>query len=111
MFWRIAKCTRNGGPKGINIEHYVEALADDSVQLSYPVLVGSRKQSVQDAERLFSPNLADFMERKRYNLEARYIRVVNGWRRSCDQRGLSELERCRLNYKFLNFILDDMMPW
>ena len=52
-----------------------------------------------------------FMERKGYKAEARYIKVVNGWRQSCDERGLSELTRCQLNYDFLNYILDDLMPW
>ena len=30
---------------------------------------------------------------------------------SHDERGLSELTRCQLNYDFLNYILDDLMPW
>ena len=47
----------------MNLKHYVEALTDSSVDLTYSALVGLRKQSVQDAERLFSPKLADFMER------------------------------------------------
>lgn len=89
----------------------MEALQDPSSGLSYPALVGIRKQSVQDAERMFSISLARFMEAKGYIKEAEYIRVVNGWRRACDQRGLSSLERCRLNHKFLIYILDDLMPW
>ena len=70
-----------------------------------------RKQSVQDAERMFAQPLAEFMERKGYREEANYIRAVNGWRRAVDERGLSNLERCRLDYTFLNYILDDLMPW
>ena len=70
-----------------------------------------RKQSVQDAERMFSLPLADFMKRKGYDKEAEYISAVNGWRRAFDERGLSSLQRCRLNFKFLNYILDDLMPW
>ena len=108
---RIAKCTRNGGPSGIELEHYVEALEDESAGLTYAALVGLRKQSVHDAERLFSENLAKFMDRKGYKAEAKYIRAVNGWRRACDERGLSELQRCRLNYSFLSYVLDDLMPW
>ncbi len=73
--------------------------------------MGLRKQSVQDAERMFSPALSDFMERKGFVEEAAYIRAVNGWRRAVDERGLSNLERCRLNHKFLAYILDDWMPW
>ena len=89
----------------------MEALRDETVGLTYPALVGLRKQSVQDSERMFSLSLADFMERNHYRAEARYIRVVNGWRRASDERGLSELQRSRLNYEFLNYIIEDLMPW
>lgn len=60
---------------------------------------------------MFSQPLASFMERHGYSEEARYIQVVNGWRKAVDERGLSNLQRCRLNYKFLNYILDELMPW
>ena len=43
--------------------------------------------------------------------EASCIEVVLGWRQVCDQRGQSELERCKCNYKLLNFILEELMPW
>ena len=66
--------------------------------------MGIRKQSVEDAERLFSPSLLKF---KDYQYEARYIRVILGWRQACDERGLSELERCQHNYRLLNFLLED----
>lgn len=79
--------------------------------MTYPALVGSRKQSVQDAERLFSSSLLKFMERKDYEYESQYIRAIRGWRQACDQRGLPELERCRHNYNLLNFILEELMPW
>lgn len=108
---RIAKCTREGGPSSIQLERYTEALLDDSACMTYPALVGQRKQSVQDAERMFSEDLEKFMRRKGYNEEAQYIKAVRGWRRACDERGLSELERSRLNYGLLNYILDDLMPW
>ena len=64
-----------------------------------------------DAERLFSPELAQFMRRKGYDYEAAFIEAVGNWRCACDCRGLSELERCRCNYTFLNIILDELMPW
>lgn len=51
------------------------------------------------------------MKKKGYSYEARYIEVIIGWRQACDQRGLSELERCKRNYKLLNFILEELMPW
>jgi len=103
--------TRAGGPDDLHLEYYVEALSDESSGLTYPALVGLRKQSVQDAERLFSPSLADYMERKGHEYEAKYIRAVWGWRRSVDERGLPELERNQLGQTFLELILDELMPW
>ena len=62
-----------------------------------------------DVERLFGSQLLAFMKEKQYVVEAEYIEAVLGWRRACDERGLSELRR--YNYKFLNYILDELMPW
>ena len=108
---RIAQCTRNGGPSKLKLERFSDALYDSEAGLTYPALVGSRKQSVQDAERLFSPSLLQYMKKNGYSYEAKYIEVILGWRQACDQRGLSELERCKRNYKLLNFISEELMPW
>ena len=93
------------------MERYSEALSDPSSGLTHTALVGLRKQSVQDAERMFSQQLADFMKRKKYDFEEKYTRVVCNWRRANDERGLSNLQRSHFNYDFLNFILDELMPW
>ena len=34
-----------------------------------------------------------------------------GWHEAADGHGLSELERCKINYGMLNMILDEWMPW
>ena len=95
LYQRIASSTRNGGPQELSLErYYVEALSDETSGLTYPVLIGSRKQSVLDAKRLFSPLLADFMGGKGYSFEAQYIRVIWNWHHSCDEFSLSELQRC-----------------
>ena len=90
------------------MERFVEALQDPSSGLTYAALTGLRKQSVRDAELLFSANLASFMESKEYTFEANFIRIILNWRTACDERGLSELQRSRYNYEMLNFLL---MPW
>ena len=51
------------------------------------------------------------MESKKYIYEAKYIRAVCHWRLASDQRGLSQLERCRYNYELLNPVLTEMVPW
>ena len=66
------------------LERYAEALNDTSSGLTYPAFVGSWKQVVTDAERLFSPKLAAFMEKKGYSFEARHIKTVWNWRRASD---------------------------
>ena len=107
----MAAHTRSGGPSKLKLERYAEALSDPSSGLTYPAFVGSRKQSVVDAERLFSPKLAAFMEKKGYTFEANYIRIIWNWRRASDERGLTSLQRSQFNYKLLNLILEDLMPW
>ena len=95
----------------MSLERFVEALLSPSAKLTYSALSGARKQSVQDDERIFSTDMEDFMKSKGYDIEATYISVIGNWRRSCDQRGLSQLQRCRYNYQLLMYILDDIMPW
>lgn len=70
-----------------------------------------RKQSVQDAERLFSDSLMKWMEDKGYLKEAKYIRVIRNWRRASDERGLTDDQRHQFNDDLLCYILDDLMPW
>ena len=95
----------------IKLERYTEALRDPTSGLTYPALTGARKQSVVDAERLFSTQLVAFMKKKGYNVEATYIETICNWRRASDERGLSSLTRSKYNYNLLNMILDDLMPW
>ena len=78
--------------------------------MTYPALVRTRKQSVEDAETLFSPSLLKFMEKKGYKYEAKYIGAVLGWREACDKCGLTELERCRRNCAAEPYT-GRMMPW
>ncbi|KAK3716248.1 hypothetical protein QZH41_018049, partial [Actinostola sp. cb2023] len=37
--------------------------------------------------------------------------LLADWHEASDGRGLGQLERCRKNYKMLNYILDEWMPW
>ena len=74
-------------------------------------ITGQRKQSVEDAERLLSSDMADYMNKKGFQFESRYIRALANWRRAHDERGLSELQRCHYNYQLLNFIFDELIPW
>ena len=39
----------------------MDALQDPSAKITYPVLIGVRKQSISDVERLFSTDMVAFM--------------------------------------------------
>lgn len=89
----------------------MEAVRDPGTQLSYHALIGTRKQSVADVEQIFSSSVLAFMEGKGYDVEARYVKVVQNWRRACDERGLSDEKRSELNQELRQYILDELMPW
>ncbi len=95
----------------MQLERLVEALEDPSTGLTYPALTGIRKQSVEDVERLFGAGVVKCMQEKGYHEEAKYIGVVHNWRRAIDERGLSTEQRQQFRNDFLNFILDEWMPW
>ena len=108
---RIAKHVRDGGYDDLQYEAFSDVLADPSSGLTHAALVGKRKQSVKDAERLLSYHVVASLERHGHNVEADYVRIVAQWHEASDGRGLSQLQRCKYNYEMLNFILDEWMPW
>ena len=89
----------------------MEALHDPEANLTYTALTGARKQSISDVECLFSHCMVHFMEEKGYDTEARYLSVIRNWRRACDERGLTAENREQFNREFLEFILEELMPW
>ena len=74
-------------------------------------MIGTRKQLVSDIEQIFSLSVLNFMERKNYEFEARYVKIIRNWRRSCDERGLSDQERSRFNEDLIEYILKELVPW
>ena len=111
LLQRIGHSLHKGGPRQIQLERFEEALHDPISRLTYTALSGVRKQSVEDTERLFSESLISWMKKKNYSFEETYLNAVRGWRHACDKRGLSNDQRSQYNMTFLNFILDDLMPW
>ena len=74
-------------------------------------LVHRCPKTVEDVERLFSKTLVAWMDNKGYDFEARHLSVVHNWRRACDERGLPDTLRSQFNENFLEYLLDEMMPW
>lgn len=60
---RIAQHLRNGGYSALNYEAFSDDLADPLSGLTHAALVGKRKQSVKDAERLLSYHVVNSLER------------------------------------------------
>ena len=100
-----------GGPEGMELKGFDDAMMDSSTGLTHAALTGERKQSVGDAERMLSFLVAKFLREHGYNREANYIDIVAGWHEAADGRGLTALQRCKRNYAMLNMILDEWMPW
>lgn len=86
-------------------------MEDPTTGLTYPALTGIRKQSIEDVERLFGEGVIDFMEEHGYSPEAKYLRHVRNWRRATDERGLSDNVRQKFCIEFLDYILEDLLPW
>ena len=118
---------RKGGPREIKLERFEEALHDPTARLTYSALsgvyillevyfvtgrfAGVRKQSVEDVERLFNQSLVAWMDKKGYDFEARHLSVICNWRSACDERGLPSVLRSQFNDNFIEYILDELMPW
>ncbi|XP_078618099.1 uncharacterized protein LOC144885838 [Branchiostoma floridae x Branchiostoma japonicum] len=108
---RIAKHTREGKHEGIDVRKFQEAMDDGNTGLTFPALVGVRKQSVADPEKLLSHRVARFFRDKGYEAEAEFVQVVADWHEASDGRGLSQDQRRQANLAMRNYILDRWMPW
>lgn len=110
LFRRMAKSVREGKDPKLNFEAFNDALQDSENGLTYATLIGKRKQSLKDAERLLSYHVADSLRRRGHMQEAEHMKVIASWHEASDGRGLSQLQRSRYNYQMLNYVLDDWMP-
>lgn len=108
---RIAQHVRAGGYSALNYEAFGDVIADPLSGLTHAALVGKRRQSVKDAERLLSYHVVQSLERHGYATEAQFVRIIAEWHEASDGRGLSQLQRSKFNYQMLNSILDEWMPW
>jgi len=92
-------------------ERFDEAMRNPMTGLTHAALLGSSKQSVPDAEKLFFFPVATFCKDNHYLAEAEYVETVALWHEASGGHGLSRLQRCRQNYQMLNYILDEWIPW
>lgn len=43
------------------------------------------------------------MQKSDLNFEAEYVGIIAAWHEASDGRGMSQLDRCKANYKMLNY--------
>ena len=108
---RIASHTRELRYPCLSNAAFTNAMRNPNTGLTHAALVGLRKQSVRDAERVLSYHVARYLEQNNFPVEATYVRTIAGWHEATDGRGLKELERCHLNYTMLNHIVQDWIPY
>ena len=52
--------------------------------LTYVALSGQRKQNIEDAERIFSKSVAQYLRQRGYTNEAVYVQTVCNWHVASD---------------------------
>ena len=111
LFRQAGASIRQGNNIDLDYDAFDAALMDPQSGLTHAALTGKRKQSLVDAERLMSSLVVQSLRRHGYDREANFVEVLANWHEATDGRVLSQLERCRFNYRLLNLILDEWMPW
>lgn len=111
LFRRAASSIRQARDPSLNFEAFDDVLRDSLSGLTHAALIGKRKQSLVDAERLISSHVVSSLRRSEHHQEARHIELLTQWHEATDGRGLTQLQCCKFNYQMLNYILDEWMPW
>ena len=96
---------------GIDFQYLRDALHDPSTGLTYEALTGKNKQSVPDCERLISPGVIAFLERKGHSSSAGVLKLIHNWHKAVDGRGLSEAQRSAYYKDMKEWLLAYWMPW
>lgn len=108
---RMATHTRELRYIHLSGDAFDAAMTSPDTGLTHAALVGLRKQSVDDAERLLSHRVGKFLGDNGFATEAEYVTTIADWHEASDGRGLSQLQRSKKNYAMLNYVLDELMPW
>ena len=108
---RIVSRLRAGHIPGIDLRYLRDALHDPSTGLTYEALTGKNKQSVPDCERLISPGVISFLERKGHTSGAHVLRRIHNWHKAVDGRGLYEEQRSCYCREMKEWLLSDWMSW
>ena len=112
LYRRIAKSVREGKDDTLNYEAFDDVLLDQNSGLTHAALIGIRKQSLIDAERLLSYHVVESLRKNGHQREAKHVEIIANWHEASDDgRRLKQLARCKYNYQMLEYILDEWMSW
>ena len=111
LFRRVAKSVHEGKNMSLDYEAFDNVLLDSQIGLTHAALVGKRKQSLVDAERLLSYHVVESLNRKSHEKEASHVQIIANWHEATDGRGIDQLTHCKYNYLMREYILDEWMPW
>lgn len=81
------------------------------IGLIYIVLIGKRKQSVLDVEKLFLIVVVNWCIENGFFEEGRVVEIIVNWYKVSDGRGFDEEIRRKYNFVMLEFFLEDWMSW
>ena len=73
---RIVNCLREGHIPRVDLRYLRDAMHDKTTGLSYEALTGKNKQSVLDCERLISPGVTNFLDRKGQKTVAHVLNII-----------------------------------
>ena len=79
LFQRAASSIRQGKDPSLNFEAFDDVIMDSLSGLTHASLIGKRKQSLVDAERLISSHVSSLL-RHGHHQEARHIEVLTRYR-------------------------------
>lgn len=97
LFRRIAKSIRDGKDNRLNYKAFDDVLLDPKSGLTHAALIGKRKQSLVDAERLLSYHVVESLKRNGHEREAKHVEVIANWHEATDGRATETLQIQLLN--------------
>ena len=98
VFKWIATSTRNGNCEELDYAAFDGVLRDEKSGLTQAALIGERKQSLLDAERLMSYHVVKSLRRQCYETEAQYVEIIVNWHNAIEglisSKGASTVMKC-----------------
>ena len=76
LYRQIAKSIREGKDDNLNFEAFDHVLLDQNSALTHAALIGMRKQSLVDVERLLSYHVVESLRKNGHPKEAKHVEII-----------------------------------